>query len=238
MTGSRGFQNLPSETDGGGDGRRNEGEIRGEETRAASEPADVPSLFRINVEVGNLDEAVEFYGKLFGLIGRKQAGSRCYFTCGAVTLQVVDVSSVRTPHPAAKALYFVVNDLEAIFERAKSLQCLSQEEVHGCLAARSACSHGASARSTPRIVGTTRFASWRPARSIRVDAAGFPGTLCAKHRSSSNEAIEILRRNGGVSSTGFGCVRSMVLEIWCIRDGQPGVEQVAKAGETFLVELP
>ena len=50
-----------------------------------------------------------------------------------MTLQVVDVSSVRTPHPAAKALYFVVNDLEAIFERAKSLQCLSQEEVHGSM---------------------------------------------------------------------------------------------------------
>ena len=55
---------------------------------------------------------------LFGLVGRKQAGSRCYFTCGPVTLQVVDVSSVREPHPAAKALYFVVNDLDAIFERA------------------------------------------------------------------------------------------------------------------------
>jgi hypothetical protein len=94
-------------------------------------PADVPNLFRINVEVGNLDEAEEFYGNLLGLVGRKQAGSRCYFTCGPVTLQVVDVSSVRTPHPAAKALYFVVNDLDAIFERAKSLQCLSQGEVHG-----------------------------------------------------------------------------------------------------------
>ena len=94
-------------------------------------PADVPSLFRINVEVGNLDEAEKFYGQLFGLVGRKQAGSRCYFTCGPVTLQVVDVSSVRTPHPAAKALYFVVNDLDAIFERAKSLQCLSRDEVHG-----------------------------------------------------------------------------------------------------------
>jgi hypothetical protein len=94
-------------------------------------PADVPSLFRINVEVGNLDEAEKFYGKLLGLVGRKQAGSRCYFTCGPVTLQVVDVSSVRTPHPAAKALYFIVKDLDAIFERAKALQCLSQEEVHG-----------------------------------------------------------------------------------------------------------
>ena len=97
----------------------------------ARKPADVPSLFRINVEVGNLDAAEKFYGKLFGIVGRKQAGSRCYFTCGPVTLQVVDVSSVRTPHPAAKALYFVVNDLDVIFERAKSLRCLPQEEVHG-----------------------------------------------------------------------------------------------------------
>jgi predicted enzyme related to lactoylglutathione lyase len=92
---------------------------------------DVPSLFRLNVEVGDLEEAADFYGKLFGVAGRKQAGSRCYFTCGGVTLQVVDVSSVRSPHPAAKALYFTVNDLEAIFERAKALGCLSREDVHG-----------------------------------------------------------------------------------------------------------
>src|SRR5262245_12381879 len=93
--------------------------------------ADVPSLFRINVEVGNLDEAADFYTKLFGIAGRKQAGSRCYFTCGAVTLQVVDVSSAGPPHPAAKALYFLVDDLDEIFARAKSLNCLSKDEVHG-----------------------------------------------------------------------------------------------------------
>ena len=85
------------------------------------EVSDVPSLFRINIEVGNLDQAADFYGKLFGIVGRKQAGSRCYFTCGPVTLQVVDVSSVGKPHPAAKALYFMVNDLDAVFERAKAL---------------------------------------------------------------------------------------------------------------------
>src|SRR6476659_10694777 len=89
------------------------------EKQNGPKPEDVPSLFRINVEVGNLSEAAEFYGKLFGLAGRLQAGSRCYFTCGAVTLQVVDVSSDRKPHPAAKALYFVVNDLDAVFERAR-----------------------------------------------------------------------------------------------------------------------
>lgn len=93
--------------------------------------ADVPSLFRINIEVGNLAEAADFYSKLFGIEGRAQAGSRVYFTCGPVTLQVVDVSSVGKPHPAAKALYFIVKDLDAVFARAQSLSCLSTESVHG-----------------------------------------------------------------------------------------------------------
>jgi len=100
---------------------------------AASEhkSADTPTLFRLNIEVGNLDEAADFYGELFGILGRKQAGSRCYFTCGAVTLQVVDVSSQGQPHTAAKALYFLVNDLDAVFARAQRLECLSGESVHG-----------------------------------------------------------------------------------------------------------
>jgi predicted enzyme related to lactoylglutathione lyase len=92
---------------------------------------DVPTLFRLNVEVGDLDQAADFYSKLFGLEGRKQAGSRCYFNCGPVTLQVVDVSSLGRPHPAAKALYFTVKDLDAVFARAKELGCLSREDVHG-----------------------------------------------------------------------------------------------------------
>jgi predicted enzyme related to lactoylglutathione lyase len=98
--------------------------------RKAASP-DIPSLFRLNVEVGDLNQAAEFYGELFGLEGRKQAGSRVYFTCGPVTLQVVDVSSAGTPHPAAKALYFTVRNLDAVFERAKKLGCLSGDDVHG-----------------------------------------------------------------------------------------------------------
>ena len=93
--------------------------------------ADVPNLFRLNIEVGNLDEAADFYSTLLGIAGRKQAGSRCYFTCGSVTLQVLDVSSAGAPHPAAKALYFTVKDLDAIFARAQALGCLSRERVHG-----------------------------------------------------------------------------------------------------------
>ncbi|HEV7644649.1 MAG TPA: VOC family protein [Pyrinomonadaceae bacterium] len=97
-----------------------------------TENNDVPSLFRINVEVGNLGEAKDFYSKLFGTDGRLQAGSRVYFDCGPVTLQVVDMSAGGTePHPAAKALYFTVNDLDGVFARAKELDCLSTESVHG-----------------------------------------------------------------------------------------------------------
>src|SRR5215472_2717267 len=91
---------------------------------------DIPQFFRLNVEVGDLPSAISFYAKLLGVAGRKQAGSRCYFDCGPVTLQVLDVSQVGQPHPAAKALYFTVDDLEAAFERARELKCLSREDVH------------------------------------------------------------------------------------------------------------
>jgi predicted enzyme related to lactoylglutathione lyase len=95
--------------------------------------ADVPRLFRVNIEVGNLDDAEHFYGTLLGQKGRRQAGSRVYFTAGPVTLQVVDVASMGmgVPHPAAKALYFLVRDLDAAFKRAEALGCLSKEMVHG-----------------------------------------------------------------------------------------------------------
>jgi predicted enzyme related to lactoylglutathione lyase len=91
---------------------------------------DIPQFFRLNIEVGDLEAAISFYAQLLGIEGRKRPGSRCYFDCGAVTLQVVEVSSVGIPHPSAKALYFTVGDLEAVFARALALGCLSQESVH------------------------------------------------------------------------------------------------------------
>jgi predicted enzyme related to lactoylglutathione lyase len=99
-------------------------------TSKSATPHDVPSFFRLNIEVGDLKSAIAFYTALLGIEGRKQAGSRCYFDCGPVTLQVLDVSSLRQPHHAAKSLYFTVNDLEAAYERARALQCLSSEQVH------------------------------------------------------------------------------------------------------------
>lgn len=100
---------------------------------APAEPrsrADVPRLFRINVEVGDLEEAVAFYGRLLGVEGRRQAGARAYFECGPVTLSVLQVPSPTAPRPEAKSLYFTVGDLEAVFERAKTLGCLAAFLVH------------------------------------------------------------------------------------------------------------
>lgn len=91
---------------------------------------DVPQFFRLNIEVGDLAAATAFYSNLLGVQGRVQAGRRVYFESGAVTLQVVDVSSVRAPHPSAKAFYFTVKNLEAALERAQVLRCLSPEDVH------------------------------------------------------------------------------------------------------------
>jgi hypothetical protein len=100
-------------------------------TRAKREaPEDVPQLFRLNVEVADLEAAISFYSDLLRVQGRKQSGRRCYFDCGPVTLQVLDVSSNGQPHRAAKALYFTVENLEAAFDRAKALNCLSREDVH------------------------------------------------------------------------------------------------------------
>jgi hypothetical protein len=88
----------------------------------------VPSLFRINVEVGDLEQAAKGWAELLGLTGRPQAGSRVYFSAGPVTLQVIEVDP---PHPAAKALYFLVDELEPVHARAKKLGWLSKESVHG-----------------------------------------------------------------------------------------------------------
>ena len=89
---------------------------------------EAPALFRINVEVGDVERAGAQWGALLGVEGRPQAGARVYFTAGEVTLQVVECDP---PHPAAKALYFLVDDLEPVHARAKKLGWLSRESVHG-----------------------------------------------------------------------------------------------------------
>ncbi len=93
---------------------------------------DIPQMFRLNLEVGDLAAAQRFYETLLAARGRGQAGNRFYLDAGPVALQVIDMAAFGgAPHPAAKALYFTVNDLDALHARAVSLKCLSGEMVHG-----------------------------------------------------------------------------------------------------------
>jgi predicted enzyme related to lactoylglutathione lyase len=99
-----------------------------------------PTLYRIILQVDNLDRAEEFYGTLLGDRGRRiPRGSRHYIDCGPVILGIVDVTGEGTldvkPVPLPDYIYFSVNDLEAVHERARQLECLSTEDVHGASAA-------------------------------------------------------------------------------------------------------
>jgi catechol 2,3-dioxygenase-like lactoylglutathione lyase family enzyme len=93
---------------------------------------DVPTLYRIILQVSDLDRASEFYTALLGIEGRRIRGARHYFDCGPVILALVDVTTGgEEARPAPDNIYFSVSDLEAVFERAKSLDCLSETDVHG-----------------------------------------------------------------------------------------------------------
>lgn len=93
--------------------------------------ADAPNLFRVMLEVSNLNAAVTFYSKLLGIEGRVLRGSRAYFDCGSVILAILDPTPGEVkPTPNVGDVYFSVKDLESFHARARELGCLSKEEVH------------------------------------------------------------------------------------------------------------
>lgn len=96
-----------------------------------SDTNDAPVVFRLDIDVDDVDRAAEWYGSLLQQTGRKAPGARVYFTCGSVTLQIVDVSDHKAVHPLPKALYFTVRDLDAVFARAEALDCQDMELIHG-----------------------------------------------------------------------------------------------------------
>ena len=93
---------------------------------------DAPSLFRIILQVSDLDLASSFYSVLLGIEGRTIRGGRTYFDCGRVILALVDVAAGgEEVRPLPDNIYFAVNDLEAVHARAAALDCLSDSDVHG-----------------------------------------------------------------------------------------------------------
>ena len=94
--------------------------------------ADAPNLFRVVLQVSDLDKAAEFYSELLGAKGRRIHGARHYFDCGPVILALVDpTGGGEKARPIPDYVYFAVDDLEKFHARARALRCLSKEEVHG-----------------------------------------------------------------------------------------------------------
>ena len=95
--------------------------------------ADIPKLYRVILQVSDLDKGADFYSRLLGTEGRRiYGGFRHYFDCGEVILALVDPSAdEEKARPNPDNIYFSVQDLEAVHARAKELGCLSTGDVHG-----------------------------------------------------------------------------------------------------------
>jgi len=89
-------------------------------------------IFRIILEVGGGDAALDFYAQLLDSKARKVGGGRIYFDCGAVILALLEKPK---PSPLPEHIYFAVSALAEAHARAKELSCLSNEDVHGKSAA-------------------------------------------------------------------------------------------------------
>ena len=94
---------------------------------------DTPKIFRIPIDVSNLEEATAFYSELLGNKGQQITdGNRHYFTCGSVILALIDTSAgKKKPKPMPNYIYFTVYNLEKVFKRAKALRCLLRHTIHG-----------------------------------------------------------------------------------------------------------
>lgn len=95
--------------------------------------AEAPPIFRMILQVDDLDQAEEFYGTLLGDRGRRiPYASRHYIDCGPIILALVNPAiDGETAKPMPDYVYFAVDNLEEIHARATELNCLATEDVHG-----------------------------------------------------------------------------------------------------------
>jgi catechol 2,3-dioxygenase-like lactoylglutathione lyase family enzyme len=89
-------------------------------------------IFRVTLEVADLERAAAFYAQLLDAPGKRHPGARHYFDCGGVVLALLDVAAGgQSPTPGPKSLYFAVGDVDVVHARAKSLGALAIFQVHG-----------------------------------------------------------------------------------------------------------
>ena len=93
---------------------------------------EIPRIFRVTIEVADLEEATKFYSALLNVPGKRHPGARHYFECDGVILAVLDVSKGgMKPTIGPKSLYFAVDDVQTVHDRAAKLKALAPYKVHG-----------------------------------------------------------------------------------------------------------
>ena len=94
--------------------------------------SETPRIFRVLLQVKELDRSRRFYESLLATRGRHVGGGRIYFDCGPMILALLDPSAdgESTVSTLPEPLYFAVTDLEGVYRRARKLGCLSSSLVH------------------------------------------------------------------------------------------------------------
>lgn len=88
-------------------------------------------IFRVILPVSDIEQAASFYHSLLDMPGNRVSPGRHYFDCGGTILACYDPSadgdekdlSANSDH-----IYIAVDNLETIFENAKSADCMELEE--------------------------------------------------------------------------------------------------------------
>jgi catechol 2,3-dioxygenase-like lactoylglutathione lyase family enzyme len=95
--------------------------------------ASTPSVFRVLVDSMDLERSRRFYETLLGVRGRRVADDRFYFDCGSVILGLVARSGGhdRARSRPKEAIYFATDDIETVHRRARRLNCLDPDLLHG-----------------------------------------------------------------------------------------------------------
>ena len=86
----------------------------------------VPRLFRVILPVPNIEAAASFYARLLGVSGSRVSSGRHYFDCGGTILACYDALADGDPEPVGpnrQNVYFGVDDLGAVRERAREAGC-------------------------------------------------------------------------------------------------------------------
>jgi uncharacterized glyoxalase superfamily protein PhnB len=91
-----------------------------------------PRLYRVILQVSDVERAAEFYAKLLAVEGRRVSPGRHYFDCGGVILAAFDPQADGDnfdARPNPDHVYLAVDDLNAVYQHAVETKADILEEI-------------------------------------------------------------------------------------------------------------